>query len=772
MSLFVFKIDGMHCASCSTRLEKTLIQHDKIDAANVNLSTEKAYVRSQNLTAEQIIKIVAETGFSASVFDNQQNLQNKQNNEKQISEKANLILAAILTLPLILPMFLMFADSHNFELPRFFQAVLASVVEFYCGRKFFIGAFASLKHKSANMDVLVVLGTLVAFIFSLFITIWDLQNLPVYFESSAVIITLVLLGQFLEHSARKKTAAAIESLTKLTPKTAMIFKKNSKNLVENFENSANINIDDFESVEISAVLKNDIFLVKVGDSIPCDGSIIHGNSAVDESMLSGENLPVIKNVGDKVFAGTINLNSVLICQTTQTAEHTLLAQIIQRVEEAQNSKAPIQRLTDKIASIFVPSVVGIALATFLAWYFIFAPYDLQTALINSISVLVIACPCALGLATPAALMVGIGIAAKFGVLIRNAQVLEYCANIGVMAFDKTGTLTNGKPEVINMQNFINANENENENSAKNLDFYLQLILQLEKQSNHPLALAMQNFCQQKISKISKISNINSTNFHEISIKNFEEIAGKGIFCCVDENNYFLGNLENSENSENSKKNNQNLVENLQNLQNSSLVALYENDNLILLFSLQDSLRQNAKNIIQTLQNDLQIQTIMLTGDNSQTAENIGKQVGILPENIVAKILPNHKAQEISKIKSAPQNQYKIIAMIGDGINDAPALSQADVAFSFIHASDIAQQSADIILTNNNLQAIITAIKLSKACRKKIKQNLFFAFFYNVIGIPLAAMGTLNPMVSALAMALSSFCVVSNALSLNLISKKF
>ena len=337
-----------------------------------------------------------------------------------------------------------------------------------------------------------------------------------------------------------------------------------------------------------------------------------------------------------------------------------------------------------------------------------------------------------------------------------------------MAFDKTGTLTNGKPEVINMQNFINANENENENSAKNLDFYLQLILQLEKQSNHPLALAMQNFCQQKISKISNI-NINSTNFHEISIKNFEEIAGKGIFCCVDGNNYFLGNLKNSENS---KKNNQNLVENLQNLQNSSLVALYENDNLILLFSLQDSLRKNAKNIIQTLQNDLQIQTIMLTGDNSQTAENIGKQVGILPENIVAKILPNHKAQEISKIKSAPQNQYKIIAMIGDGINDAPALSQADVAFSFIHASDIAQQSADIILTNNNLQAIITAIKLSKACRKKIKQNLFFAFFYNVIGIPLAAMGTLNPMVSALAMALSSFCVVSNALSLNLISKKF
>ncbi len=770
MSNFVFNISGMHCASCSTRLEKTLHQHPQISAANVNLSTEKAYVRSPNLTADDIIKIIATTGFSATLFDKQNQRQqqlkqlNKQHTSQNMqkfyqSETFNLIIAMLLTLPLLLPMLFMLIShtSAVFELPRIYQAVLATIVEFFCGRRFFIGAISSLKHKAANMDVLVVFGTLVAWAFSLFVTILNLENLPIYFESSAVIISLVLLGQFLEHNARKKTAIAIEALSKLTPKTAYVLKKNSANLVEKLADLTTLqNFENFENIEISAILKNDIFLVKVGESFPCDGVIIQGNSSVDEAMLTGENLPIYKKIGDNIFAGTINLNSVLICRATHTAEHTLLSQIIQRVEEAQNTKAPIQKLTDKISAIFVPSIICLAVLTFAVWYFFISFGDLPTALLNAISVLVIACPCALGLATPAALMVGIGIAAKFGILIRNAEVLEYCANIGVIAFDKTGTLTNGKPKVADFLHFLNNSDNSNNSQQKNLDFYLKLVWQLEQQSNHPLALAIKDFCKNKI-----------TNFHENSIKisteNFQEIAGNGIYCNSNEQQYFLGNP---------KKKSANLVEIPQNLAkaNKSLVALYENENLILLFALEDSLRENVKSIIQNLQQQWQVQIFMLTGDNSFTAENIGEQIGIAKQNIYANILPNHKAEAITKIKT-DHNQHKIVAMVGDGINDAPALSQADIGFAFTNATDIAQQSADIVLTNHNLAAISTAIQLSKATRRKIKQNLFFAFIYNIFGIGLAMMGELNPMVAALAMAMSSFCVVSNALSLNLISKK-
>ncbi|AOO65556.1 heavy metal translocating P-type ATPase [Sulfurospirillum halorespirans] len=708
---FELDIKGMTCAACSARIERVLGKLEGV-TANVNLASEKAFIASSNpnINLPEIIQSIEKTGFGATesskVDQDQKSLDKEQDYQKLLREFS---LSALLTLPFLVEMVAMLFNIH-LHLPPMLQLALATIVQFYCGRKFYVGAYKSLKSGSANMDVLVVLGTSAAYFLSLSVVLFYVP-LHLYFEASVSVITLVLLGKLLEVRAKAKTGFAIAKLLHLQPKNAFV-ERDGK----------------LEEISIEALHVNDIFVVKAGESIPTDGIVVEGNSMVDESMMTGESLPVLKSVGDKIVGATKNGDGMLKCQATKVGSDTFLASIVRLIEEAQGSKAPIQRLADTIAGIFVPIVVSIAVITLGAWWFIGG--DFEEAIINAVSVLVIACPCALGLATPTAIMVGVGRGASEGILIKNAEVLENVGKINAVVFDKTGTLTYANPQVVDV--LIE--------STLSKEQVLALAAALEEGSKHPLAKAIIASSPQTSPK---------------SVQAFQNYSGLGVSGEIDGMVYFVGSPA--------------FIAQFTSLQPStvaqtfleegnSIVALSTKEQIIGYIALADTIRESAKIAVEKLQND-GIEVYMLTGDNERCAQKVARELGI--EHFFAGVLPNGKADAITKLK----NEGKFVCMVGDGINDAPALAVADVAIAMSNGSDIAVESADLILIANDPLYVVNAIALSRATMSKIKQNLFLAFVYNILAIPLAFLGMLNPIVAGGAMAMSSVSVVSNSLLL-------
>jgi len=712
---FDLDIKGMTCAACSARLERVLNKIDGVEAS-VNLAAETAHITSVNpeVGLERILQTIEKTGFEATELiniDQEQKSLDKEQEYRKLLLKFSI--ALIVTLPFVFEMIFMLLGVHPWHLPAWAQLLLASIVQFYAGARFYKGAYKSLAGGGANMDVLVVLGTSAAYLLSLGVMILHLSQ-HLYFEASASVITLVLLGKLLELRAKAKTGFAISKLLHLQPKIA---------LVERDGITQEISIEDLHV--------NDIFIVKAGQSIPTDGIVLEGNSLVDESMMTGESLPVLKSQNDKVVGATKNGDGMLTCKAIKVGSDTFLASIVKLIEEAQGSKAPIQRLADTIAGIFVPAVVGIAVVTLFVWWLI--SYDFELSLINAVAVLVIACPCALGLATPTAIMVGVGRGASEGILIKNAEVLENVGKITAVVFDKTGTLTYAD---IKVNSLLTQSTTVSENDL------LALSSALEKGSNHPLAKAIVQASQ-------KASN------SDYEVTNFQNYSGLGIAGDIKGKRYFAGSIHFITQMTGLKSND--AAETFLRSGNS-IVALATEEEILGYIALSDTIRKSAKAAIAKLQAK-HVEVYMLTGDNRISAQTVADSLGI--QHVFSEVLPSEKADKIMQLKQ----EGKFVCMVGDGINDAPALALADVAVAMAQGSDIAIESADIILTQNDPMNVLHAIDLSLATMSKIKQNLFLAFVYNTLAIPLAFLGMLSPVVAGAAMAMSSVSVVSNSLLL-------
>lgn len=708
-------IEGMTCAACATRIEKVLNRLPGVEAS-VNLASERARVRYQPGVTDQsqLLESIQRAGFTGRVASDRSREEEKARKIATYhAELRRFWIAAALSLPLVAQMATMFGgDMHNHQdmLPRWLQLVLATPVQFWIGWRFYDGGWKALRGGGANMDVLVALGTSAAYFFSLVVTLGAIADLPVYFEASAAVITLVLLGKLLETRAKAKTTAAIEALVRLQPRTARVER-------------------DGQLLELDAALliPGDIFIVRPGESLPVDGEVIDGASSVNEAMLTGESMPVAKRAGDQVFAATANGEGMLRCRATGVGEHTLLAGIIRMVAEAQGSKAPVQRLADRISAIFVPVVCVIALLTFAAWWVVGSAFS--DALVNAVAVLVIACPCALGLATPTAIMVGTGQGAGAGILVRNAEALERAEKIEVLAVDKTGTLTRGEPIVTDLVPL-----------AGDVDESLRLAASLEQGSEHPLGRAILARAQTLSATLSTLADFQST-------------AGKGVSGRVDGRILRLGSPDWFADLALP-------IEQIAALQaaGKTVVVLAENDVPLALLAIADSLRDTSRAAVARLK-EMGIRVVMLTGDNAATAAAIAAEAGI--DEFRAGILPGDKAAAVGALRTGGG----VVAMVGDGVNDAPALAAADVSFAIGAGSDAAIEVADVTLVRSDLQGVADAILLSRATLGKIRQNLFFAFIYNVAGIPLAALGMLNPVFAGAAMAMSSVSVVSNSLLL-------
>jgi Cu+-exporting ATPase len=720
------KISGMSCAACSARIEKKLNKLEGVTKAAVNLAAEKAVVEydSSQLKAFQVIKAIEALGYKAEQVEEISKDREKEQREKEISKlKKELIISAILSSPLILAMILMFfkldiALFHN----EYLQFILATPVQFIIGHRFYKNAYYALKAKSTNMDVLVAMGTSAAYFYSVYnafgAPVQEGMTKELYFEASAVIITLILLGKYLEAVAKGRTSEAIKKLMGLQPKTARVSREGRE-------------VD----IPITKVEVGDIVIVRPGEKIPVDGLISEGNSAVDESMLTGESLPVEKNIGDTVIGATINKYGTFKFKATKVGKDTALSQIIKMVEDAQGSKAPIQKIADRVSAVFVPIVLVIAAVTFLAWYFgVYGGTDLTQAIISAVAVLVIACPCALGLATPTAIMVGTGKGAEMGILFKGGEHLERTYKINTLVLDKTGTITKGEPEVTDIQSLGKMEVRE----------ILQLAAISEKKSEHPLGVAIYENAKKHFGELSDPDK-------------FEALPGRGVAATVGDKHVCLGTRKLMREKNLDIGPVEPLIAKYEN-EGKTAMLLAVNDALEAVIAVADTLRENSTEAIASLQK-MGIEVYMLTGDNFRTAKAIAAQVGIT--NVLAEVLPENKAEEVEKLKS----QGKVVAMVGDGINDAPALATADIGMAIGTGTDVAIEAADITLMGGDLRAIPVAIRLSKKTMKKIKQNLFWAFIYNIIGIPFAALGLLSPIIAGGAMAFSSVSVVTNSLSL-------
>lgn len=701
----------MHCASCSARLEKALNQMPEVKAV-VNIATEKASITfdPRSASLDSLIATVRHTGYDAHPVRDFA-AEKRERELTYLRERNQFLVALLLTAPLLLEMLLMFVGRHAI-LPLWLQWLLATPVQFWAGWRFYHGAWSSLRSGGANMDVLVALGTSAAYFMSCAVVALHLDQ-PVYFEASATLITLVLLGKLLEARAKGKASAALEALMHLQPKQAHV--ERDGQLID---------------LAVEQMQPEDIFVVRPGESVPVDGVVLEGSSSVDEAMLTGESLPQTKAAADKIYAATLNQHGLLRCRAVAVGSHTQLAAIIHLVELAQGSKAPIQKLADKISGIFVPVVLAIAALTFIAWWLLGS--DFATALINAVSVLVIACPCALGLATPTAVVVATGRAAHFGILVKDAAALERAHQIKVLVLDKTGTLTEGKPAVTDL---LPA-------AASNADQLLMIAASLAQGSSHPLSRALLEHAQAQ-----QVASIATTAFSELS--------GNGLSANIDGQHCLLGSpaflLTHGIAPDEAQ------VQALQQ-QGKSVIAVARAGTRLGSIGLADTLRRSSIDAVLRLK-ALGIRVVMLSGDNIATAQAIARQAGI--EEFRAEVLPQDKASHVQSFKSPGE----LVGMVGDGINDAPALAAADVSFAMKSGSDIAIEAADITLMRNDLLSVVDAIELSRAALKKIRQNLFFAFGYNVLGIPLAAAGMLNPVIAGAAMAMSSVSVVSNALLL-------
>ncbi|SHH61750.1 Cu+-exporting ATPase [Caloranaerobacter azorensis DSM 13643] len=704
----------MTCAACSARVEKALNKINEVKNANVNLTMEKAIIEIYDGAIEiaELIEVIERAGYKT-FEENEKDEQNNEKRQKEIEHLKRLfIISAVLSVPLLSAMFFHMAGIQTILDNGYLQLALATLVQFIIGYRFYKGAYHSLKGGGANMDVLVALGTSAAYFYSLYNLISGVKEY--YFEASAVIITLILLGKMLEAIAKGRTSEAIKKLMNLQAKTARVI-RDGKEL----------------DIPVEQVVVGDIVVVRPGEKIPVDGIVIEGNSSVDESMLTGESIPVDKKEGDEVIGATINKHGTFKFKATKIGRDTVLSQIIKLVEEAQGSKAPIQRLADKVAGIFVPTVIGIAILTFAIWYFVEG--DFTNALINAVAVLVIACPCALGLATPTAIMVGTGKGAENGILIKGGEYLERAHQIDTLIFDKTGTITKGEPEVTDIISFNKSKED-----------ILKFAAIAEKASEHPLG--------QAIVKKGEESGIKLTDPEK-----FNAIPGHGIFAVIEGKEVYLGNRKLMKDKNINIEDIEDEIVNLES-QGKTAMILSINGRVEGIIAVADTVKEHSREAIKQLKS-MGIEVYMITGDNERTANAIAREVGI--ENVIAEVLPEHKAQEVEKLKA----QGKKVGMVGDGINDAPALVKADIGFAIGTGTDVAIEAADITLMKGDLRDIVLAIRLSRRTMRTIKQNLFWAFFYNSIGIPLAALGFLNPMIAGAAMAFSSVSVVSNSLRL-------
>ncbi len=735
LNTILVPIKGMTCAACVRSIEKAVNKLPGIHQVNVNLATEKAQISydSRKVKISEIKNAISNAGYEPLEIESskaQEDLKEKEY-KKQFYK---FLLAAIFTVPLF---YISMGHMLGWPLPdfvnphinpKFFtlaQLILVLPVVII-GYRFYTIGFKTLLRREPNMDSLIAIGTGAAFLYGIYGTIkifqGDLTYLDsLYFESAGVIITLILLGRYLENRSKGRTGEAIKKLMNLTPKTANV-------IVDNQEMVLSI-----EEVEVG-----DVLIVRPGERIPVDAIIIEGHSAIDESMLTGESLPVEKEVGDQVVGGSINKNGLLYIKAIKVGKDTVLAQIIKMVEEAQGSKAPIARMADIISSYFVPIVILIALLSFVAW--LISGKTLSFSLTIFISVLVIACPCALGLATPTAIMVGTGKGAENGVLIKSGEALENLHNIQAIIFDKTGTITEGQPEVTDI--IVLGNNNEDE--------LLYLAASAEKGSEHPLGEAIVRLAEERKINLGKGQN-------------FEALPGQGIKAMVDDKLILIGNkrlLDNNQIALPDEKRFSSLAE-----AGKTPMYLAKNNEVIGIIAVADILKKNSKTAIKKLQNK-GISVYMITGDNHRTAQAIASQVGIT--NILSEVMPQDKATEVKRL----QEQGLKVAMVGDGINDAPALAQADVGIAIGSGTDIAMETADIVLMKSDLQDVLSAISLSRSTIRNVKQNLFWAFAYNTLGIPIAA-GVLfifggpllNPMIAGGAMAFSSVSVVLNALRL-------
>jgi len=701
-------IGGMTCAACSARIERQLNKLPGVEAT-VNLPAERAHIRFDPDTTDvdKLIATIVKTGFTATPSTADTRGEEKVRKEAAYrAEVRRFWIALALTLPLLAQMPAMFqggfslgAECHTEDvIPRWLQFLLATPVQFWVGWRFYVGGWNAIRGGSGNMDVLVALGTTAAWAYSTAIWLAGWTHLHVYYEASATIITLVLLGKLLEARAKAKTSAAIEALMKLQPQTAHV--ERNGEIVE---------------LPVARLIPGDVIIVRPGEAVPVDGEVISGASSIDESMLTGESLPVAKGAGDKVFAATVNGDGLLRCQATGVGSHTLLAGIIALVEQAQGSKAPVQRLVDKVAAIFVPAVVVVALAAFAGWMLSYG--DFTYALINAVAVLVIACPCALGLATPTAIMVGVGLGAKAGILIRNAEALELAKKIEVLVVDKTGTLTEGRPVVTEMK----------VGAGGTADDILQRAASLEQGSTHPLAVAL-------VAE-AKVRGLALTVPEEVRVE-----PGKGIAGRVAGRRVRVGSPA------------------WLGIESQAPIVIEVDGEVVGTLAVADPLRESSKTAVARLR-ALGVEVVMLTGDNAATAAAIAREADV--SRFEANVLPADKAARVAALRATG----KIVGMAGDGINDAPALAAADVSFAMGAGADVAMQTADVTLMRNDLNGVADAISLSRATLAKIRQNLFWAFIYNVVGIPAAAFGYLNPVIAGAAMAMSSVSVVSNSLLL-------
>ena len=742
------KLTGMACAACANKIEQAIKKVPGVEECLVNFAMGQAQVKFSNQTTNfsAIKDAVVDAGYDAELLkDDQDLLEDDLTNQRIIKDfTRKLILGGICSSILVIGSLPMMTGLHISFIPHWLhhpilQLILTTPVMFWCGGVFFRGAWKGLKHRTADMNTLVALGTGSAYFYSLFPTFYPQffldNNLKpdVYYEAAAVIITMILLGRFLEYRARKQTSIAIQKLIGLQAKTALVIRNNQE-----------------VNIPIEQVKEGDIVIVKPGEKIPVDGIIISGSSHVDESMVTGESLPVNKNINDPVIGATINQNGSFRFQATKVGKDTVLAQIIKLVQQAQASKAPLQKLADQVTGVFVPIVITIALITGISWLIFSRNFTL--ALINMVSVLIIACPCALGLATPTSVMVGTGKGAEYGILIKGAETLEIAHRINTIVLDKTGTITQGKPVVTD---YITVNDWQN----SGLDL-LTMIASIENQSEHPLA--------QSIVEYAKNQGV------QLPLPNpdhFLAIAGQGVEGKINDHVLQIG----------TPKWMQELNINTAPLQayakkwqeEAKTIAYVALDKKIVgLFAIADTVKPQAEKVIHQLQK-AGMKVVMLTGDHQNTARAIADIVGI--QEIYPEVKPDQKAEIIKQLQNSPSQSSKpnIVAMVGDGINDAPALAQADVGIAIGTGTDVAITASDITLISGDLEGIVTAIQLSEATINNIKQNLFFAFIYNIAGIPIATGilypftgWLLNPIIAGAAMAFSSVSVVTNALRLS------
>lgn len=744
-----FKVGGMTCASCSAAVEKALNKSEGVYEANVNIATEKGHVEynPEVLSKNNLREIVKNSGYELTHFEDDEIDKETETNEDEISDDLKKVRAAkkkmwgtwAFTIPIMLWMIpeMFFGIAWpNMQIFNLGMIVLAIPPLFIFGRKTFITAYRAVSHGSANMDVLIAMGTGAAFITGPAVFFTPIAN---YAGVSAMIMAFHLTGRYIEETAKGRASQAIRKLLELGAKTATIIEDGKE-----------------KEVAIEDVQPGDIMLIKPGEKIPTDGEIVEGKTTVDESMATGESMPVKRTDGDEVIGATVNQNGLIKVKATKVGKDTFLSQVVKMVEEAQGTKVPIQEFADKITGIFVPTVLIIASLTFISWLIFpdafrevgfwaqnFLPWvnpELGTvtlAIFATIAVLVIACPCALGLATPTALMVGSGIGAENGVLIRKGEAIQTMKDVHTIVFDKTGTITKGKPEVTDIVAATDSSEQE----------LLQLAASVEAGSEHPLGEAIVRGAEDREIELKNIQNFNS-------------VTGKGVKAEIDNKEVLVGSRKLMESAGIDTSDFENELQRLEKEAKTAMLAAADSK-MLGIVAVADALKEDSVKAISELKK-LGLETAMITGDNQRTAEAIAKEVGI--DHVVAEVMPDGKVDKVKEL----QSEFGIIAMVGDGINDAPALTQANVGIAIGTGTDIAIESSDITLVRGDLSSVITAVKLSRATFKKIKQNLFWAFFYNLIAIPVAILGLLHPVIAEMAMATSSISVVTNA---NLLRRK-